>query len=205
MVVGLSYIVQGQRAIIYEGYGCEFVAVATIPTMFILFLWPLLLSAMSAVYGGTYGSPLNNVLADNALGIAIYHFVVKRLEFRTLLKSSNSGLDTGQFIRLLCLASADIAIAVPLDIYLIVRNAAVIQPYSWHQIHYNFAEIVSVPADAWLSASAFIVDITLWRYLLPALGFILFVLIGMTEDAIGEYTRLAKRVWHAVPGTRRQK
>jgi hypothetical protein len=27
----------------------------------------------------------------------------------------------------------------------------------------------------------------------------------MTEEAIGEYTKVAKRVWFAIPGTRRKK
>jgi pheromone a factor receptor len=144
-------------------------------------------------------------LTDGILGIAIYHFVSKRLEFRTLLKSSNSGLDTGQFIRLLCLASADIAIAVPLDIYLIIGNAAQLVPWSWASAHHDFNIIPAIPADTWLSDSHLIIDVALWRYVVPMLGFILFVLIGMTEEAIGEYTKVAKRVWFAIPGTRRKK
>ena len=143
---------------------------------------------------------------DDRLGIAIYHFVSKRLEFRTLLKSSNSGLDTGQFIRLLCLASADIAIAVPLDIYLIISNSARLIPYSWSVTHRDFNVIPAIPADIWLSdTQQTVVNIALYRYVTPMLGFILFVLIGMTEEAIGEYTKLAKRVWFAIPGTRQRK
>jgi pheromone a factor receptor len=144
-------------------------------------------------------------LTDEILGIAIYHFVSKRLEFRTLLKSSNSGLDTGQFIRLLCLASADIAIAVPLDIYLIISNAAGLAPYSFSAVHSNFGTIPAIPAAIWLADNQLTIDVALWRYVVPMLGFILFVLIGMTEEAIGEYSKLAKRVWFAIPGTRRKK
>lgn len=139
------------------------------------------------------------------LGIAIYHFILKRLEFRTLLKTSNSGLDTGQFIRLLCLASADIAIAVPIDIYLIVRNGVDILPYSWSDVHYDWSTPVRISAALWLSSSQFVVDVALWRYVLPMLAFILFVLIGMTEDSIGEYMRNAQRIWYAVGGQRQHK
>lgn len=144
-------------------------------------------------------------LTDVVLGIAVYHFVSKRLEFRTLLKSSNSGLDTGQFIRLLCLASADIAIAVPLDIYLIISNAARVIPYSWSGIHRDYNTIPALPADAWLTDLQVTINIALYRYVAAMLGFILFVLIGMTEEAIGEYTKVGKRIWFAIPGTRRKK
>jgi pheromone a factor receptor len=139
------------------------------------------------------------------LGIAIYHFVSKRLEFRTLLKSSNSGLDTGQFIRLLCLASADIAIAVPIDIYLIVRNGVNILPYSWSDVHYAYSTPIFIPASLWLESSQFVIDVALWRYMLPMLGFVLFVLIGMTEDSTGEYMRNGQRLWYAVTGKRQHK
>jgi hypothetical protein len=97
------------------------------------------------------------------------------------------------------------AIAVPLDIYLIISNAAGLIPYSWSVVHRDFNIIPAIPADTWLSDSQLVVDVALWRYVLPMLGFILFVLIGMTEEAIGEYTKVAKRVWFAIPGTRRKK
>lgn len=58
MVMCTSYIIQGRRFLIWEGYGCEFAGTSTIPTFFILLLWPLLLSATSAVYGGTWRSSL---------------------------------------------------------------------------------------------------------------------------------------------------
>jgi len=56
LVMGTSYIIQGRRFVIWEGYGCEPANESTIPSFFILLLWPLLLSAISAIYGGTCGS-----------------------------------------------------------------------------------------------------------------------------------------------------
>jgi hypothetical protein len=102
----------------------------------------------------------------------------------------------------------DIAVpasAVPLDIHLIISNAAGLIPYSWSVVHRDFNIIPAIPADTWLSDSQLVVDVALWRYVLPMLGLILFVLIGMTEEAIGEYTKVAKRIWFAIPGTRRKK
>ena len=58
LVMGTSYIIQGRRFVIWEGYGCEFASESTIPSFFIMLLWPLLFSAISAIYGGTCGSLL---------------------------------------------------------------------------------------------------------------------------------------------------
>jgi len=100
----------------------------------------------------------------------------------------------------------NIAIAVSLDIYLIISNSARLIPYSWSVTHRDFNVIPAIPADIWLSdTQQTVVNIALYRYVTPMLGFILFVLIGMTEEAIGEYTKLAKRVWFAIPGTRQRK
>jgi pheromone a factor receptor len=200
--MGLSYIAQSRRFLIQEGYGCEFAADASVPGILLMLVWPLLLSVISSVYGGRCEIG-QNIPAD-LTGIAIYYFVSKRLEFRTLLRSSNSGLDTGQFIRLLCLASVDIAVAVPMDIYIITRNVANLLPYSWSEIHHDWSTVLTVPASYWLTNPQLVIDVALWRYLLPMLGFALFVLIGMTEESIGEYTRVALRIWHKIPGTQRR-
>jgi len=61
LVMATSYIIQGRRFVIWEGYGCEFASTSTIPSLLILLLWPLILSAISAIYGGACGSLLEIV------------------------------------------------------------------------------------------------------------------------------------------------
>lgn len=51
IVMTLSYIVQPHRFNILEGYGCEFFGYSSIPAFFLYFMWPLLISTVSAVYG----------------------------------------------------------------------------------------------------------------------------------------------------------
>ena len=50
--MALSYLVQPNRFNIVEGYGCEFNSYPSIGSIFLLFIWPLVLSTISAVYGG---------------------------------------------------------------------------------------------------------------------------------------------------------
>jgi pheromone a factor receptor len=141
-------------------------------------------------------------ITDEA-GIAIYYFVSKRLEFRSLLKTSNSGLDTGHFIRLLCLASMDIAVAVPLSIYLICINSVDLQPYNWTEVHRDWSEILQVPSSVWMSDSRETIGMSLFRYIPSVLAFALFALIGMTEDSIGRYMKFGAKIRKLLPGGRR--
>jgi hypothetical protein len=99
----------------------------------------------------------------------------------------------------------DIAVAVPLDIYLIIRNGADIVPYSWSEVHYDFSTIIGIPGSVWLSAPQYVIDVALWRYILPVLGFVTFVLIGLTEDAVGEYMKLGQKVWYSAFGKKPRK
>jgi hypothetical protein len=94
---------------------------------------------------------------------------------------------------------------VSLDIHLIISHAAGLIPYSWSAVHGDFSTIPAIPADTWLSDSQLIIDIALWRYVVPMLALILFLLIGLTEEAVGEYTKIAKKVWFLIPGTKRRK
>lgn len=127
--------------------------------------------------------------------IAIYHFVSKRLQFRTILKTSKSGLDTSHFVRLMCVASADLLVAVPLNIYLIVRTSRELRPWVPRDVFYADWNYVNfVPVDVWLMSSEWLLGGLLPRYVFPAVAFAFFALIGVTEEAIGEYLRLLRYI-----------
>jgi pheromone a factor receptor len=52
VVMALSYTVQSHRFNIAEGYGCELYIYPSIPSVFIYFMWPLVISLVSSFYGG---------------------------------------------------------------------------------------------------------------------------------------------------------
>lgn len=129
-------------------------------------------------------------LADTSV-TAIYHFVSKRLQFRTILKTSKSGLDTSHFIRLMCIASTDLIVAVPVNIYFIVRTTQNLSPWLPRDVFYeDWGHVNEVPAAAWLMSSQFIFGNILPRYAFPTIAFAFFALIGVTEEAVGEHLRL---------------
>lgn len=92
----------------------------------------------------------------------------------------------------MCIASADMAVGIPLDIYLIVRASEhVLLWSSWDDTHYLWSYVGQVRASEWMSEALFVVDFALPRYVAPVLAFLFFALIGVTEDAVTDYMRVA--------------
>lgn len=52
ILMALSYIVQPHRYDIFEGFGCEGAVYLSTPAIFIIYLMPIVLGIISAVYGG---------------------------------------------------------------------------------------------------------------------------------------------------------
>jgi pheromone a factor receptor len=52
LVMILSYIPQPHRFDILEGYGCQNVVWKSLPAVFLVYLWPVVISMISLIYGG---------------------------------------------------------------------------------------------------------------------------------------------------------
>jgi hypothetical protein len=50
--MALSYIPQGQRFVVVEGVGCSAAILPSLPAILIVYMWPVILAAVSIVYGG---------------------------------------------------------------------------------------------------------------------------------------------------------
>lgn len=51
-VMILAYIPQPHRFDIIEGYGCQNVVWKSLPAVFLVYLWPVVISMISLIYGG---------------------------------------------------------------------------------------------------------------------------------------------------------
>lgn len=95
----------------------------------------------------------------------------------------------------MCVASADLLIAVPLNIWLIVRTAEELLPWISRDLFYeDWHHVGQVPAAAWLLSNHWVVGGVLPRYLFPTVAFAFFALIGVTEESVGEYLRLFRYI-----------
>jgi len=129
--------------------------------------------------------------------IAIRFFVTRRIQFQSLLRSSQSGLDSTQYLRLIALAGSDTILILPLNLYILIVESSHPQPFNWHAVHYDFSAVHSITLDLfgqYFVDSAHFAIFLITHWLCPILAFIFFLYFGVAEDVTGEYVRWYVRV-----------
>lgn len=137
----------------------------------------------------------------NDAALAIRWFLVRRLQFRSILANSESNLSVGRYLRLIALAVADVAILIFNATVALTttftgiasfREAAV-QPYtSFAAVHKSFGQISQFP-EIMYTPTANIAQ-TIGFYVLPLYSITFFIFFGFGEEAIAEYMRLEARL-----------
>ncbi|WWC59158.1 uncharacterized protein I303_101706 [Kwoniella dejecticola CBS 10117] len=178
------YAVQPHRFDIFEGYGCQATTWISIQSIVAVTLWPVVTSLIAAVYGA----------------MAIKLFLSRRLQFQTLLRSSKSGLDSRDYVRLMALASVDILIALPLCTFSLAKAIANPMPYeSWAAVHYNFSRVIQYPASQAFVYERVVLGTVLPRWFSPLLSIIFFLFFGVSIEAMGEYSRWVSCITSRLP------
>lgn len=191
--MALSYIPQAQRFIIVEGLGCAIALLNSYPAIFLVYIWPVVLGTISIVYGCKYATKGERRRADSFSVIAIKYFLARRLQFQTLLKSSQSGLNSGQYFRLMAMASADLIIGMPLNIAILITKAQHVDAWPGiSRVYENWGYVREVSADAvdiYYNDPAGTTLSVLSGWFAPLLAFLFFIFFGVTQDAVREYSR----------------
>ncbi|KAJ7455562.1 pheromone A receptor-domain-containing protein [Mycena latifolia] len=185
--IPLQYIVQGHRYNIFEDIGCLGETYET-PVAIVLFhLPPILVGLVSAVYC---------VLSIKAF----YH---SRAQFKEFL-SSNNNLNVNRYVRLMCLASTDLFLTIPISIFVLYANVAIvgISPWvSWADTHSNFSRVVQVPAFVWRADSWTVASLETTRWATVTCAFLFFGYFGFADEALknyrGAFWSVAKRVGYS--------
>jgi len=170
-------VVQGHRFDILERVGCTPTVYWSYPALFLVILWPVCLYIVSAVYSA----------------LALRLFIIRRYQFAKILESSQSAITTSRFLRLMALATVQIAFNLPLVIYALAKDFAFVplRPYvSWGYVHHDFgyigittlAERLSVPASQQILA-----ELNNWVYAVSCALFFLF--FGLGEESMASYSR----------------
>ena len=119
------------------------------------------------------------------------------MRFQALLKASHSGLDTSHYIRLMAIAGADLLMSLPLAIaFLVTRSDHLRRWTSWDDIHQSYSRVaqvalINMPAYYGLPQNLALASIGEW--LGPLLTMLVFILFGVSDEAIRGYTRLFQR------------
>lgn len=114
--------------------------------------------------------------------LVLVRLVKYRSEFRQIIGASGSGLTAQRFIRLYLLSFIIILLVLPLQMYVMYMNVAImlpLQPFSWHQVlGPDWDIILRVPTGGVLKPE---------RWIPVAASILLFVFFGLGQDAVGMY------------------
>ncbi|KAF9555104.1 STE3-domain-containing protein [Agrocybe pediades] len=185
----LQVIVQGHRYDIWGDIGCLPTTVNTPPAYPLSFVWPNVISLVSAVY----------------CVLTLKAFMHRRAQFSQYL-SSTASISVNLYFRLMCLATTDILITVPVSSYGLYLNMAAkpIYPWkSWSDTHFDFLLIDSFPAFMWRQSPIATVVLESSRWLVVVCAFVFFAFFGFADEARRNYTRcyriITRRLGCALP------
>ncbi|SLM41278.1 GPCR fungal pheromone mating factor, STE3 [Lasallia pustulata] len=160
----IHYIVQPSRYYIFAISGCTPSFDNSWVSIVLCFIWPPIICLVDAYY----------------CGLVIHRVRKYRKQFSDILASSSSNLNKSRFMRLFLMSLTLIVFFLPLQMYVLYRNASFPQhPYSWNNIHGpSWWQIIEIP-----TARSVIFD----RWIRIALGFTIFVFFGLGKDATAMY------------------
>lgn len=189
--LSLAYIVQGHRYNIFEDLGCHPAIYNTLPAFFLVYMWPVVIGSISAVYCSKPSYFVDLHEYHSLLVVLSLRCLIRRqIRFNQLL-SSNPSLTSGRYFRLMALALTDLVLTVPFGIYEIYSNAADGNVYPWKgwaDTHYNFSRVESFPARLWRAQPAIAIPLELNRWIVPACAFVFFAYFGFAEEARKNYS-----------------
>lgn len=126
--MALHFVVQGHRFDIIEEYGCRPTTYFSIPAIFIVWLPPLLASIIALVYAG----------------LALRHFMLRRISFAAHLNATQSALTTSRYLRLMLMAGLQMIWGVTTTSYALWFTVIgiPIRPWTtWADVHSDFSRI----------------------------------------------------------------
>ncbi|KAL6308809.1 putative fungal pheromone GPCR, STE3-type [Sparassis latifolia] len=178
--VALSYIVQGHRFDIYEVLGCYPAIFNTLPAYFLVYMWPIIIGLVSAVYCSQ----------------SLWHLLARQAQFKEFLPAVG-GLTRGRYMRLMALAMTDIVLTIPFGAYELYSNASggAVQPWgSWANAHYNFSRVDQYPAVLWMRTPSLAVPLQLSRWMSPLCAVVFFAYFGFADEARRNYAIAWRKV-----------
>lgn len=174
LFMGLHFIVQGHRFDIIEEYGCRPTIYFSIPSLFIIWIPPLVVSIMALVFAA----------------LALRHFMLRRISFAAHLTTSHSALTTSRYLRLMLMASLQMVWSLALMIFSLWFNIMAVplrRWTTWNDVHSDFGRI-----DLYATAFTPLPIITSYYVLwwMPPISTLVFVIFfAFGRDAMEEYKK----------------
>ena len=187
-------VASGHRFNIIEDFGCAPATYNTPLAYVLVWSWPLIISVVSAGYGGKFPSVFPSLEALNWTlllpVLAIRAFMGRRQEFGDLL-AANTNLTYSCYRRLVALAAVDFCFTIPMALWAIIANGAMLKVYpwiSWADTHRGYSKIRQFPRILAPPATIYSFETTRWSAVLCA--FVFFGFFGFADEARKNY-----RLW----------
>ncbi|KAF5329272.1 hypothetical protein D9619_009301 [Psilocybe cf. subviscida] len=171
--MALQFIVQGHRYDIWEQIGCYPTTVNTPPAYPLSFVWPNVISLISAVY----------------CILTLRQFMRRRAQFSQFL-ASNSSLSVNRYFRLMCLATAELIFNIPISSYGLYLNVTLRPIYrwvSWSDTHFDYWITGKFPAALWRLSPQTTTNLELTRWSIVLCAVVFFGFFGFAEEARKNY------------------
>jgi hypothetical protein len=184
----LDYVVQGHRYDIFEDVGCTPVVVATVASILLIYIWPIVIGLISAVY-------CSKSLIIKCWNCTKHHIVLslralfqRQAQFSQFL-ATNKAITISRYIRLMALATTEILFTTPLATFALALNLIVgISPYlSWEDIHYDFGRVGQFAGVYWKANRTTVISLQLTRYSGIFCALVFFGFFGFAEEARRHY------------------
>ena len=157
---------------IVEDYGCAAAIFPSWVEIVVVSVPPILLELIAGVYGC----------------LSIHAFCKRRSEMNNIL-SRHQNLNSNQYLRLMCFSICDILAGIPITVaYLCFAVKSGLLPYpGLKQEHYDFSDIIQVPAVLWRANMISELSWELNRWIMVWIAFVFFAIFGFTEDSCNNY------------------
>lgn len=123
--------------------------------------------------------------------MAFYWFMKRRANFAAHLQSSESGLTSSRYIRLMGLAVVEILLSNGLGIMVWVNNQKILPLRvwdNWNDVHWNFSRIAQFPRPLVIPHTIYTYAAYAWTA--PIVGsFVFFAFFAFGQESIQEYKK----------------
>ncbi|KAJ6484205.1 pheromone receptor [Mycena sanguinolenta] len=181
--MALHYVVQGHRFDLIEDYGCRPATYYSIAAIFIIWVPPLIMATASLILAG----------------LALRHFIRRRITFAAHLNAGHSALTTSRYLRLMLMSVLQMVWSISVTIFTLWSTSVSIpiRPWTtWADVHSNFSR---VDRFATLFTPQIIINtrIGLW-WTVPGSTFAFVAFFAFGNDAMTEYKKGFRWIRHNV-------
>ncbi|KAF8239211.1 fungal pheromone STE3G-protein-coupled receptor [Tricholoma matsutake] len=169
----MDFIIQGHCFDIIE-YGCHLTIYFSIPSLFTIWIPPLVISIMALVFAA----------------LALRHFMLHRISFAAHLTTSHSALTTSRYLWLMLMVSLQMVWSLALMIFSLWFNIMAVLPRRWtmwNDVHSNFGHI-DLYATAFTPLPIITSYYVLW-WMPPISTLVFMIFFAFGRDAMEEYKK----------------